>query len=242
MGTVQIAVALLETEHVALGLARSLELADHTADVLEAGEHATNLEAVRLGDSVDHDRRHDRGDGHLALHSVVAFRLLREAGNVVEQKHASLVSGEQQVIIPVLYRDADAIGVGVRCDEQVGMNLFGKVDALLQGLADLRVRIRTCGEVPIGLGLLRNDRNVGDSHALEDARNALEARAVERRVHELERCRPTVLGTRDRARFDGVDVTVENVFANPLDKTLRDSFVEVADLHASERIYLGDCG
>ncbi len=181
----KVAVAFLEAEDEAVGLPGIGKLGDDIADVLEAGQATAQLETVLRGERIDHGARYDGGDRHLVGEVFPARGA--HAAYVVEQKHAHLVASEQQVVIAVLHGHAHAVGVGIGGEQEVGMHALGKLDALLHGLADLRVRVRARREVPVGVALLGNHGDIGYARAFKHRCHGDESRAVERRVHELER-------------------------------------------------------
>ncbi len=188
----QVAVAFLETEHETVGLARIGQLGDDVADVLEARQAATQLKAVFRSQRIHHSRRHDGGHSHL-LRQVLAA-LGAHAAHVIQQQHAHLVAGQKRVIVAIFAGHAHAVGVGVGGQQQVGVHLFAQVDALLHGLADFRIGVRTRGEVAVGLFLFGHHGDIRHAGALQHRGHGDEARAIERRVHQLQRRRGNLLG------------------------------------------------
>ena len=133
---------------------------------------------------VEHRRAHDGGDHELVRDVLAAGR--GAAGEPVGEKHAHFVAAQQDILALVGHSDARAVGVGVGGKEQVGVHLGAQLQALLQRLPDLGVGVGAGGEVTVGLGLLGDHGHVGHTDALEDLRDALKTRAVERGVHDLE--------------------------------------------------------
>ena len=188
----EVSVALLETEDEALGLPGVCEFGDDVADVLKAGQATAQLKAVFCSERIDHRARHDRGDGHFLGQVLTAFG--SHAADVIEQKHAHLVAREQQVVLAVLHGNAHTVGVGVGCEQQIGMHALAKLDALLHCLADLGVGIRAGGEIAVGIALLGDDGDVGDACALKHGCHGDESCTVERGIHELQRCLRDLIG------------------------------------------------
>ena len=236
----QVAVALLEAEDEAVGLARVGQLGDDVADVLEARQATAQLEAVFRSQRIDHGRRHDGGHGHLARQVLAA--LGAHAAHVIQQQHAHLVAGQQRVVVTILAGHAHAVGIGVGGQQQVGMHLLAQVDALLHGLADLGVGIGARGEVAVGLLLLGHHGDVGDASAREHRGNGDQARAVERRVHQLQRRGGDLLVGQvvHRLRQHRVVVALEHGVFDPLDLARCHGLIEVHGLHAGERVGSGD--
>ena len=242
MRAVQIAIALFETEQEAVRRAFCLEIGDDAADVLEAGEHATHLETVLLGNRVDHDRRNDGCNRDLVRYGFGAFIIRNALRDVIEQQDAHLIARDQQVVVAVLHGSAHAVGVGVSCQHEVGVHFFSEFDGELERFARLGVRIRARGEVSVGLRLLGNNRHIGDTNALQNAADTFEAGAIERGVHDFQRIVRSTFA-RNRASLDGVDEAVDDLFGDPFDATIGERLVEIAHLDAAERINVSDgCG
>ena len=236
----EVAVAFLETEDETIRPAGVGQLGDDIADVLETRQATAQLEAVFRSQRIDHGRRHDGRHGHLAGEVLPA--LDAHAADVVEQQHAHLVAGQKRVVVAVLAGHAHAVGIGVGCQQQVGVHLLAQVDAALHGLANLRVRIRAGGEVPVGLLLLGHHGDVGDARAREHGGHRDQARAVERRIHQLQRRGGNLLIGKvvHRARQHRVVVALKHRVVDPADGARGDGFVEVHGLHAGKRIGFGN--
>ena len=123
MGAGQVAVALLEAKQVAVGLAGGLEHADLLANVLEAGEGAAHLKAVFVRQGVEHGGRYDCGDGHFGAQVLAVCR--GALGQLIGEQHAHFVAGDEHVVAVVVHGDAHAVGVGVGCQQQVGLEFLG---------------------------------------------------------------------------------------------------------------------
>ena len=135
---------------------------------------------------------------------------------------------------------AHAVGIRVGSNDQVGLDLLGKVERQLQRLAELGVGVLARGEVAVGVGLLGHDGDVVHANLLEDARDALHARTVERRVDNLVALGRLEAGDGDL--LDGLDEGVENLLRRPLDEALLDALVEVHHLDAAKDGRLGNGG
>ena len=229
----EVAIALLEAHEEAVALASLDELVHLAADVLEAGEHATNLKAIVLGQGVGHGGGDDGGHDDLAAGVLAGLGL--HAGQPVDEQDTHLVAGEQLVVALVRNGHAHAVGVGVGGEHEVGVDLVAQLEALLERLAELGVGVRAGREVPVGLGLLGNHGDVGDAHALEDLAHALDARAVERGVDHREV--GVGLGA-DGLGGHRVDEAVKHGVVNPLDQAGLEGLVEDHVLHAGEDVGL----
>ena len=134
---------------------------------------------------------------------------------------------------------AHAVRVGVGGNQQVGLDLVGKLQTQLKCLAELGVGVVARGEVSVGLGLLGNDGHVLDADLLEDAGHALHARAVKRRVdHGVVR---RGLEARDGDLLDALDEAVQDLLGRPLNEALLKPLVKVHGLDV-EGAHLGDVG
>lgn len=109
------------------------------------------------------------------------------------------------------HRDAHAVGIRVGGKQQVRALALRKLDAQLQGLANLGVGIGAGREVAVRLGLLGHERHVGAAALREHAGHELAPRAVERRVDQLEAGEVLPRGSHER----GGHVAVERVLADP---------------------------
>lgn len=229
-GAGEVAVGLLEAhEEVALA-ALGLQHADLLADELEAGERAAQLEAARAGDVVGHGRGHDGGAGDLAGH--VGAGLARLGAEEVEQEQAHLVAGEQFVLACMRDGDADAVGVRVGRQEQVGLHPVAVLQPEFQRLAHLGVGVRAGREVAVLDALLIDGRDIGHADPLEHSGHALQADAVERGVDDAERRAVLARGDLERLLY----VTVENSLGNPLHQPLFQGPIERHRLYAMETV------
>ena len=107
--------------------------------------------------------------------------------DIVQQDHTHLVAGNEPVAALVVGNGcAAAVAVRIGAKQKVGLYLLAELQALLHRLPDLGVRIRAGREIAVRLLLLGNDRHVLDAELLCQHPDTLEARAVERRIDELE--------------------------------------------------------
>lgn len=219
-GAGEVAVGLLKAhEEVALA-PLGLQHADLLADELEAGERAAQLEAAGARDVVCHGRGDDGGAGDLAGH--VGTGPVRLGGEEVEQEQAYLVAGEQFVLACMRDGDADAVGVRVGRQEQVGLNPVAVLEPEFQRLAHLGVGVRAGREVAVVHALLFDGHDIGHADSLEHSGHALQADAVERGVDDAERRAVLARGDLERLLY----VTVENSLGNPLHQSLFQGSIE----------------
>ena len=193
-----------------------------------------------LGDLVGERRRDDGHDGH----RVLRHRTFLDAAlaNVVEQQHAHLIARDELVAaVGALHRDADAVSIRVRREHEVSLLLLGELEAFLECREDFRVRVAAGREVAIRVLLLRHDRDIRDADVLEHARDRHEARAVERRVDELEASRLREARA-DLAFLDGRVECILAVLADELDQAFLDTFRKAHVLGTRQHIRLLDGG
>lgn len=229
-GAGEVAVGLLEA-HEEIALAPlGLQHADLLADELEAGERAAQLETTGTCDVVCHGRGHDGGAGDLAGH--VGAGPVRLGGEEVEQEQAHLVAGEQSVLACMRDGDADAVGVRVGRQEQVGLHPAAVLEPEFQRLAHLGVGVRAGREVAVVHALLFDGRDIGHADPLEHSGHALQADAVERGVDDAERRAVLARGDLERLLY----VTVENPLGNPLHQTIFQGPIERHRLYAIEAV------
>ena len=136
------------------------------------------------------------------------------------------------------HRDAHAVGIRVGGKQQVRALALRKLDAQLQGLANLGVGVRAGWKIAIRLGLLGHERHIGAATLREHASHEFAARAVERRVRELEAGEVLARGASER---DG-HVAVECVLADPGGGASGDGRIKVDGLDAVERLDRVDGG
>ena len=236
----QITIAFFEAENESVDLAGIGKLGDDVADVFKAGKAATQLEAVFRSKRVNHGGRHDSRDRNLIGQILAAFTT--HASDVIEQKHAHLVAREQRVVVAVFARHTHTVGIGIGREQQVGMHFLTQVNALLHGLANFRVGIRTRGKIAIGLALLRNYRDIGDARALEHGGHGNQARAIERRVHEFQGSFGDLLGGKAAHRFgqNRIVIALEHRVVDPFHHARSHSLIEAHRFHARERIGVRD--
>ena len=191
-----------------------------------------------LGDSIGqrcgNDRLHsDRFRRHGAL-------LDAACADVIEKQYAHLVTGDELIgAVRALHGDTDTVCIRVSREHQVRAGLLSKLEALLQCVEDLRVRIGAGSEVAVRVLLLRHDRDVVDTDVVQYAGDRNEAGTVQWGVHELE-----AGGRRDtRADLTCLDRLVECVLAvvlDELDETLIHALGEAHVLRTGEHVGLLD--
>ena len=232
----KVSVALLETKDEAVNFARIGKARDDIADVFEAGKAATHLEAIFLGKGINHGRGHNRGDRHLA--GKVLAALETHLADVIEQQDAHLVTRNKRVVVTVSACHAHTVGIRVSCEQKVGLDLLAQFDALLHGLANLRIGIRAGGEVAIRVALLGNDGDVGHAHALENLGNRNQAGTVERRIDKFEGSLGNLLVGQivDRLGNHGIVVRIEAGIIDPFDKTPGYRLVEIHSLDVGKGV------
>ena len=179
------AVALFQAEDIVVGVLL-LEDLDLLADVLEAGQDFLVVQAVVFRDASREVRRDDRGDERRILGHRVREPALPE--DVFRDQHAGHVAGETDVLagLRILRVDAETVRVGIGREDDVSVLFLRELECQREGLRILGVRIIQRREVAVGLFLLRNDVDLLEAELLQDARDGDEARAVERRVDDLD--------------------------------------------------------
>ena len=136
-----------------------------------------NLGRKRSGDDGHH--RH-RFFGHGALFDPAL-------ADIVEKQNAHFVSADELIAaVGTLHGDTDTVRIRVCRQHQIGADLLGEFHAELHRFIDLRIGIRAGGEIAVGIFLFGNDRDVIDSHVLEDTGNRNKTGSVERRVNKLQ--------------------------------------------------------
>lgn len=118
--------------------------------------------------------------------------------------------------------DADAVGVRVGRQEQVGLNPVAVLEPEFQRLAHLGVGVRAGREVAVVHALLFDGHDIGHADSLEHSGHALQADAVERGVDDAERRAVLARGDLERLLY----VTVENSLGNPLHQSLFQGSIE----------------
>lgn len=184
----------------------------------------------RARDVVCHGRGDDSGAGDLAGH--VGAGPARLGGEEVEQEQAHLVTGEQFILACMRDGDADAVGVRVGRQEQVGLHPVAALEAEFQRLAHLGVGVRAGREVAVVHALLFDGHDIGHADPLEHSGHALQADAVERGVDDAERRAVLARGDLERLLY----VTVENSFGSPLHQPLIQGPIERHRLYAMETV------
>ena len=189
-----------------------------------------------------HKVRERRGDDGLAGDRFLGHGALldRAGADVVEEQDAHLVAGDELIgAVRALHGDADAVGVGVRGEEQVRADFLREVDAHFHGGVDLGVRVRAGGEVAVRVLLLRNDGDVGDADVLQNGGDRDEAGAVQRGVDEFQ----AGVFRKTRADLMGLDRVEEGslaAVADELDEALGNACREGDVLRAGEDVGLLD--
>ena len=128
--------------------------------------------------------------------------------------------------------DADAVGVRVGRQEQIGLHPVAVLEPEFQRLAHLGVGVRAGREVAVLDALLVDGRDLRYADPLEDARHALQADAVERGVDDAERRAVLARGDLERLLY----VTVKNSLGNPLHQPLFQGSIESHRFYAIEAV------
>ena len=145
---------------------------------LEAGEGVVGLDPVGLSDHAGHVRCHQRLEGHSV--GGQGPGPLFGADQIVQQQHARLVAGNLDVLAGlVLDLDGHAVGVGVRAEDEVGVDFFRQVQRQGEALRRLRVGGLDGGEGPVDDHLLRDAMQVPDAQLAQHIGDLLVPGAVE---------------------------------------------------------------
>ena len=179
----KVAVGLLKAHEEAVLLAGILELVNLVANVLEARKDTTHLKAAGTCQDVGHSRRYDGGNSYLILGFLAT--LFCHGKKPVHKQDAHLVAGKQHVIAVVWDCGTHTIGVRVSCNQKVWLYLIGKLEAQLKRLTELWIWIGAGWEVSVWLCLLWDNINVIDANLFKNARDALHACTIERRIHNF---------------------------------------------------------
>ena len=149
--------------------------------------------------AVKHKFRHERGDRVAVQHDIFSL---------------------------VQHGKPHSVAVGVRKYDNIGFFPLGFLDCQFKGLRLLRVGRRAGGKFFIGEGLSRNGFDFLDSRPLQNTRNHMPARAVERRIHHLH-----VLCGQRRNFPDRVEVIPLYLVRHILDFFFFQTTVEVSHRH-----------
>ena len=185
---------------------------------------------VLLGDFADEFCRDDGLDDKLvALHLSLRNAVLDD---VIEENHARLVAiDEHPFAFAVFAGHAHAVGVGVACHYDVGINLLGQFKSQSQCFTVFGVRADNGWEVAALHHLLWNGMYVFKAPELERLWDEHHASAVQRGVDNLE-----VLLALDAGRVNGdrvylVEVNLVNFFADDRDQVFVAFKLDVFHLH-----------
>ena len=154
-------------------LVAECEVAD-LAEPLEAGEGLLPAPVVRLGLPAEHVG----GDDRRAVGTVHAA-----AQQQLGQEHSRLVAREHPERLTVPDSHGASVGVRVVGDDDVGLDLRGKLQRQVHRARLLGVRERDGGEVGIGVALLAHDVQGREPGAAHDLDENVASDAVHRRVH-----------------------------------------------------------
>ena len=215
------------------------KLLDLLREELEAREGVEALYAVLVRSRA----RHLGGDDtleHLRVrrHGV---RQLARGDDVVDQQNAHLVAGQGDIVAGlVLEHNAGAVGVRVGADNEVNVVLLCQLDGEREAFLVFRVGVLDRREVAVDLHLLGLADNVLVAQAAEDLRHQAVARAVERRVDQLEVVRDLLYAVRvDRNLDDLAEVSFVGLGAQNADHAAFYEPVVIAGAHAGENIGRG---
>ena len=225
----QISVAFLETEHESVGFARRLEQTDLLADVFETRQGATQLETVGARHVIGHRRRHDRGHRDAARKVLAA--LGAHARQIVHKQDAHLVARDQRVVVAVFAGHTHAVGIRVGRQQQVGGRALRRAfaaagDAGFEGGALFGIGVFARGEIAVRLALPCHHVKVIDADAAQRVAHAFQARAAQRRVHNLKRTLH-LLGRFLRLRQNRLDETLQRIVADLFHQPLGGRTVEI---------------
>ena len=127
-----------------------------------------------IGQRCGNDRLHS---DRLRRHGTL---LDAACADVIEEQHAHLVTGNELIgAVRTLHSDADTVCIRVGREHQVSAGLLRELEALLQCVENLRVRIGAGGKVAVRILLLRYDRDVVNADVVQYAGDRNEAGAVQ---------------------------------------------------------------
>ena len=161
----QEAVALLAAAQIAGRCA--LEVAHHRGNPLEARVAVIHLDALSLS-YAGNGLAGDDGLDDVVVVAVQTAQLGIAGDEVIVEDELNLVAVHQVILaLVVLEHHADAVGVGVAGQRDVGLDLGGLGYGHLHGAAHLRVGLRHGGEVTAHHVLLGNVDDVIKAPALD---------------------------------------------------------------------------
>ena len=111
---------------------------------------------------------------------------LSAAQDVLQQKNAHFISVQALIFIALLRHHAQTVAVRIRSNQQIRAGLLTPLQANLQGVRRLRIRVGAGGEVSIGLCLLGDDLQIFDTDVFQDTGDRNQACSVRRRVDYLQ--------------------------------------------------------
>ena len=176
------AVALLTTTKVA---SLALVLTHHSCNPLEAGEYVVELDVLLLGNRLDSVGSND------SLHDILVAgeltKLLVACHEVVEEDHHNLVTINQFILtLGILDNHTDAVGIGVRSHNDVGIYLLSLGNSHCHSRSVLWVRRIYCWEVSTLDFLLGHADDICESEVLERTRNEIFSCSVNRCIDDLQ--------------------------------------------------------
>ena len=163
-----------------------------------------------------------RGNNALARHGGLGHGALLDAActDVIQQQHAHLVARKQLVAaVFAAHGNAHTVGIRVGGQHQIGILLFGQLQAKAQGLKNFGVGIRAGGEIAVRVLLLGHDGDIRNANVVQHTGDRHQSRAVQRAVHQLQAGCFAQAGAH-AAGFDGGVQRFLTVIAHILDQAL----------------------
>ena len=194
------------------------------------------MDVVHIADAAHHFGRDDRRDRGRVFRQRALAAARRD--DIVEQQHAHLVAGDG-VVLPVRAadHDADAVGVRIRAEDEVAADLLGEVNGQIEALRIFRVRALDGRERAVEHHLLLDGDDLRHAQTVQRLGHEVPARAVKRRVDDLEPVGHAADNVRvDRLAQDVGQKRFVRLRAHELHKTLTHRVVKVHALDIVEDV------
>ena len=194
------------------------------------------MDVVHITDAAHHFGRDDRRDRGRVFRQRALAAARRD--DIVEQQHAHLVAGDGVILaVRTADHDTNAVGVRIRAEDEVAADLLGKVHSQIEALRIFRVRALDGRERAVEHHLLLDGDDLRHTQAVQRLGHEVPARAVKRRVDDLEPVGHAADDVRvDRLAQDVGQKRLVRLRAHELHKTLTHRVVKVHALDIVEDV------